>query len=65
MGKSSWDALHIIPDRKVTVMGVGVFEPYPDGGDFTLFYKYEIKDSGNSVIFKSDTFEEEITYSRD
>ena len=54
VSKTSYDALHVMVSKRVTIWGVGVYEPYPDGGDFTLFYRWEIKDMENNIVFSSE-----------
>jgi hypothetical protein len=44
----------------VIIWGVGIFEPFPDGGDFSLLYRWEIKDFSNNIVFSSEKYEEEI-----
>jgi len=51
-------------NKRVTIWGVGIFEPYPDGGDFILYYRWEIKDMNNTITFSSEKYEDEITYNR-
>jgi len=62
VGPNSWDALHLIPNRRVIIWGVGVFEPHPNGGDFSLSYKWEIKDENNNKLFTSEVFHEDVKY---
>jgi hypothetical protein len=42
-------------------MGIGIFEKHPDGGNIELGYKYYIYDSGDSELFKSEVFKEQVT----
>ncbi len=35
-GETSWDAIKIVPNKNVIIHGVGIYEPFPDGGDFVL-----------------------------
>ena len=52
-GPNSWDAIILVASKAVTIKGVGIFEPHPDGGDFTLFYKWQVKDAAGTIISSS------------
>jgi hypothetical protein len=42
-------------------MGIGLFEVHPNGGPFTLGYKYVIQDPNGADLYSSPVVEENVT----
>eukprot|EP00347_Sterkiella_histriomuscorum_P019148 403342763 len=63
VGKDLMDAIMLVPSVDVIIYGVGIFEEYPNGEEFTLGYKYIIKDSSDSqTLSKSQLYEELVPH---
>ena len=60
VGRDRWDALVFIPSKGIRVFGIGLFEVHPDGGPFTMGYKYHIEDISGNNIYSSPFCEEEV-----
>ena len=61
IGEGCIDALIFIPNQTIKVFGIGLFEKYPNGGDFTLGYKYYIENLNGGEISKSETIRESVS----
>jgi len=61
VGRDRWDGIIFIPNRPIKVIGMGIFEAHPNGGSFSIGYKYIIQDSSGTDIFTSAIYEEQIT----
>jgi len=49
-----------IPNRKIKVVGVGLYELHPNGGPFTLGWKYILENQDGQEIETSQIFEEQV-----
>jgi hypothetical protein len=51
VGRERWDALAFIPKQNIKVFGIGLYEIHPDGGNFTLSYRYHLLDPNGTETF--------------
>jgi hypothetical protein len=43
VGRDRWDSITFIPNRPIKVIGVGLYELHPSGGNFTFGWKYHLE----------------------
>ena len=60
VGANKWDAIIAIPERDITIMGLGIFEAKPSVS-FNMGWKYVLEDVSGAEIYKSDVFEEHVS----
>ena len=48
VGRDRWDAITFIPNKPITVYGIGLFEKHPNGGEFQIGYKFYILNSNDN-----------------
>lgn len=65
VGRDRWDAIVFIPKEDCWVFGIGIFEMYPNGHNFTMGYVYHIEDKNGNLIESSQIHEEPIEESAD
>lgn len=51
VGRDRWDAIMFIPTKRIKVVGLLLFEVHPNGGPFTMGFKYCIQDENGNEVY--------------
>jgi hypothetical protein len=53
VGRDRWDAIAFIPNKTIKVVGLGLYELHPNGGNFTFGWKYYLENPDGAEISSS------------